>query len=202
MSNIFWLNDPSILYSDGNYKNIIPTNNMTQIQKLNAITCLCIYLFLVLLLLSATSFIVIPILIIIIIVLYFYGWYNETNLKTKEHMMEREYNVNVPLKKKYKRHKSLQSKIHDQLYNFIDSAAENNDENVVASNSDDLDINKKTINDFDKNLYMDVNDLFNLNLSQRMWYMIPKNLPDTIGLGSWLWQDSANCKKNQGECTK
>jgi len=40
---MFWLENPQILFSTQNYVNFVPTDDMTLIEKMNAITRFCIY---------------------------------------------------------------------------------------------------------------------------------------------------------------
>jgi hypothetical protein len=47
-SHIFWLQDPTILYKNGNYATFFPSSIMTRIEQLNALTRLCIYLYVLL----------------------------------------------------------------------------------------------------------------------------------------------------------
>lgn len=47
-SHIFWLQDPTILYKNGNYTSFMPSSNMTRVEQLNALMRLCIYLYILL----------------------------------------------------------------------------------------------------------------------------------------------------------
>ena len=40
---MFWLDNPYILFNNENYTQFVPTNQMTLIEKMNAITRFCIY---------------------------------------------------------------------------------------------------------------------------------------------------------------
>lgn len=44
-NNIFWISDPSVIYKNNNLFMFMPTQDMTQIEQLNAITRLLIYIF-------------------------------------------------------------------------------------------------------------------------------------------------------------
>ncbi|AZL89436.1 hypothetical protein QKC54_gp0389 [Megavirus baoshan] len=72
-NDVFWIYDPMILFSNGNWYKIIPTSNMTQVEALNAMTRLFLYL----LILSALLSLIINyayaliIAIVVIIIIYF-----------------------------------------------------------------------------------------------------------------------------------
>ncbi|AYV80957.1 MAG: hypothetical protein Harvfovirus11_19 [Harvfovirus sp.] len=154
MTNIFWVNDPSVLYSNGNYLKIIPTEDMSPVQKLNAITCACIYIFLIVLIF--TSALVIPILLIIVIIIFYY--FSTTGTTTKNDSVKREHMLNK--KKSKKRYHSKKKK-------------------------------KKLNIDFDKNLFMDVDTLYQVSQSERMTSggRGDDGVPDTTGFGNWLWDN-------------
>ena len=83
MSNkyLFWIDDPTVLYKSGKYTEIIPTNNMTRVEQLNAMTRFFIYLLMALLLFDKLdSWIYLPIIgIIFIVILYNIYQYNPKN---------------------------------------------------------------------------------------------------------------------------
>lgn len=85
-NNIFWLDDPSELYKNGNYANFIPKKEMTPIQKLNAATRLCIYISLLLLIFNLTDLLFVPILIIILIILYYKFYLLNNELQNVSHL--------------------------------------------------------------------------------------------------------------------
>lgn len=69
---IFWLDDPTILYKNGNYIYFIPTPKMSRIEQLNAVTRFSIYYIIIMLLFQKSSkWFYIPIIAIILtIILY------------------------------------------------------------------------------------------------------------------------------------
>jgi len=74
--SVFWLNDITILYTNDGWKQVIPTNDMSRIEQMNAISRLFIYLIIIFMLLDfPKSLLYIPIigLILVILIFVFYG---------------------------------------------------------------------------------------------------------------------------------
>ncbi|AYV78773.1 MAG: hypothetical protein Edafosvirus32_4 [Edafosvirus sp.] len=70
--DIFWLNQPQILYKNNNYLNFIPNQSMTKVEQYNAITRFCIILLLILLLFTTNeTIILIPVAIIIVVIILY-----------------------------------------------------------------------------------------------------------------------------------
>lgn len=82
-NNIFWINDPSVFFRNGNYWKVIPSAGMTRIEQLNAVTLLCFYLLILFIILGLSDgWIQIPIIIIIfIIIFYFYFNFGDQNIE-------------------------------------------------------------------------------------------------------------------------
>jgi hypothetical protein len=72
----------------------------------------------------------------------------------------------------------------------------------IACNSDDEDIKSEITNNFNRELYMDLDDLFDVKNSQRMWYTVPMPAvpPDRIALAKWLFRSEITCKQDQEMC--
>jgi L-asparagine transporter-like permease len=70
---IFWLDDPSVLYKNGNYIKILPEVGMSRVDQLNAVTRFCIYFIILLLLFrpDQASWYYCPLIIIIFIVILY-----------------------------------------------------------------------------------------------------------------------------------
>ena len=82
---IFWLNDPTVLYSNGNYLIFFPTVEMTRVEQLNAITRFCIYLLILSLITNKSNlWIQIPIVIIIFVIIVYKMFEYDSEGKAKE----------------------------------------------------------------------------------------------------------------------
>lgn len=82
---IFWLNDPTILYSNGNYLKFIPLFDMTIVEQMNAITRFFIYYIIILLLFGKINvWMYIPVAGIIFIIIMYYVFESDPAGKKKE----------------------------------------------------------------------------------------------------------------------
>ena len=78
----------------------------------------------------------------------------------------------------------------------------NNGETPQACNVEDDEISQQSIDFFNKDLYRNVGDIFEIHNSQRQFYSMPhtKVPPDTIELANWLYKTPATCKEDQANC--
>ncbi len=88
--------------------------------------------------------------------------------------------------------------MNPQLLDFNDG------EKPVACNSDDKDINEDIVDKFNKNLYRNVDDLFETHNSQRQFYTIPDtSIPNQqTEFAEWLWKPKVTCKEDQASCLR
>ena len=79
-----------------------------------------------------------------------------------------------------------------------------NGETPQACNVEDDEISQQSIDFFNKDLYRNVGDIFEIHNSQRQFYSLPhtKVPPDTIGFANWLYKSPATCKEDQANCLK
>lgn len=86
MSNdIFWTQDPTILYKNNNYLEFIPAEEMSRVRQLNAATRFAIYyLFIALILKKEEQWIHLGIVAIIFIVILFYSFNSDAKAKQEE----------------------------------------------------------------------------------------------------------------------
>jgi hypothetical protein len=84
-NNIFWTQDPTILYKNNNYLEFIPSEDMTRTQQLNAVTRFTIYyLILVLILKKEEQWIHLGIVVIFFVIILFYSFDADTKGKQDE----------------------------------------------------------------------------------------------------------------------
>ena len=70
--SVFWMNDVAVLFRNNGYMMFVPTNNMTRIEQLNALTLFFVYMILLLLIIDKSNeYLYIPIVGIIIIIVYY-----------------------------------------------------------------------------------------------------------------------------------
>jgi hypothetical protein len=84
---IFWLDDISILYKDGNYLNFIPTNEMSRVEQLNAVTRLLIYFILLCFMFNKSEeWIICALLLICSTIFMNYMFKSNTKSKVDDHI--------------------------------------------------------------------------------------------------------------------
>ena len=73
----------------------------------------------------------------------------------------------------------------------------------TACNADDDEIPEIISDSFNKNLFMDVSDVYARENSQRQYYTVPNiNPPDQTEFAKWLYNTDNICKVNQRACLR
>ena len=82
---IFWSSDPTILYKNDKYLEFYPTQTMTRVEQLNAITRACIYFIILAFFFDKSEFLInLGIIIIIFVFIFYIIFKNDKNgCKTK-----------------------------------------------------------------------------------------------------------------------
>jgi hypothetical protein len=244
---LFWLDNPTVLYKNGNYANIVPTSSMSRVEQLNALTRFFIYYIILLLMFKKTDkWVLIPIVFIVLIVITYNIYKVDDNGKSKDFLNEHftndsllDDNLNNGLNKKTsvqtgyydsdnvlrinKKKKKLDRKYTpDELIEYSRATCRRptpdnpfmnpltsdfgKEDVPVACNADDEDIKEQIMDNFNKDLYRDIDDLFDIKNSQRQFYTIPYlegGIPDTIGLANWLYSNpEGTCNTNQNLCLR
>lgn len=249
----FWTNDPTVLYMNKKYLEFIPTQKMSRIDQLNAITRLAIYCLILAIIFKQSELIVqLPIIVIIFTYLIFIIY--DSDIESKQNELSRMNNSNLENfqsnnqldnksetkikietaivnddnsniltdnyqcskcdknKKKIKHsftdyenyRKSTcrkPSKSNPFMNYTINDFSNENDIEPQACNVEDDEIKEQIDENFKKDLFMDISDLFEKQNSQRQFYSIPgSSVPDTIGFANWLYSPEGNCKSNQLKC--
>ncbi len=132
MENIFWIENPSILYESNNYLNFFPTSNMTRIEQLNAITRLCIYYIIIISLFGNNDkSLAFPFIIILLIVIIYYIYKNDSVGKYND-FINKKIKKNNKEKNIYKYKDILESGYYDSNGKLI--LGKNNDSQVLLDN--------------------------------------------------------------------
>jgi hypothetical protein len=175
-SNTFWLNDPSILYRDGKYKEIIPMHTMTRTEKMNALTRLFIYLLLILIIIVAVTssiawIVLLPIVTIIFIVVLYK--YKETG---KEHLEPSVSGIAVAA--------DDTEDLNPLIYNIYDG----HDGPASARLPQPRQTQQTQQNQMaDQHLFKNYDELYDMKNKQRIWCAGPDHgIPDQNEFASWL----------------
>ena len=158
----FWTEDTSVLYNMNTIFDIIPNNNMTREEQLNAITRFCIY-FIILLYLTEndSEWIKLPVIIIIFVVILFYIYKNDNNSKFKEFYRNKinkkkvkslnnddEYNYN----EEYLYKKNNLNEKRDYDLKVLNSLEEESDKSLDKMKKiNDIEYSREEIEEFDNN---------------------------------------------------
>lgn len=254
---IFWLDDPLILFRDGNYLNFIPTKNMTIVEQMNALTTFFLYYAIILLMFGTVNgWMYVPIIGVTFIIVVYYIYYNDDVGKRKE-LFKRKFPGYVDKLENFKQNNKtvvndteyeLQSGFYDsegnlllgQEYNEktnknsgeinygVNEMLEyqkatcnksnrnnpfknppitdfNNGDRPVACNDDDEKMDNIMINEnFNADLYRDIQDLYDTKNSIRQFYTVPvTSIPaDQTSFAHWLYGENDTCKVNQTKCLR
>jgi hypothetical protein len=249
----FWLDDITVLYKDNKYLDFVPVKEMSDIEKLNAISRSLIYLLFIMTLMQKFNeffYLLLSFLVFIILIYKLYlfdadsskkAFYrnnidnfdgdnhdDQENVNNPENSVNKDNNVtsqmafydsnntlviNDPNKKPVKVHFNA-----NQLLEYHKNTARiptiknplmnpeladlNSEIDPVPSNSDDKHIQNEIIDKLDKNMYRDVQDLFNVKNSQRQFYTVPvATVPSKqIEFANWLYKTDFICKRDQFNC--
>jgi len=223
---IFWINDPRILVN--NYLRFVPTIKMTKIEQLNAITLFCIYAIILMLILKKnTNYFYVPVVGIIFMVILYYIDESKLkkddkniNIKGNEVLFDDKGNKidiqagyydsdgniiigNSETKDREKKKDCRSPTINNPFMNptILDYGSEND---PVPCNSDDVSVKKDINISFNKDLYRDTEDLFDVKNSQRQFYTIPAptNPPDFVKFANWAYRPEQICKVDQDKCLR
>jgi len=184
MTDKFWFQSPSIIYDTERVKEFIPTHDMSDIEKLNALLRLSIYLSVILFLYSS-NYLYFYIIIITGVTTYI--------IYTSQ---EKEFN-----KEQYEVNNVTKPTDDNPFMNYnIFSGNTKNPPAIKSYNNSEV---KKDINNkFNKNLYREVSDLHQKNNSQRQYYTMPCTnvVNDQTKFAKWLYQTDETCKEKGVKC--
>ncbi|XWV25195.1 hypothetical protein QJ856_gp0577 [Tupanvirus deep ocean] len=203
--NIFWLDDPTILFRNGNYYRIFPTTEMTKIQMLNSLTLFFLYLtILYLLFCSNWDYIYIPIIAIIIIIFLYFIQKHDSNESATEHFSETNfYDTNKKIKKNTEK-KSCRKPTMNNPFMNITMADLMDDPERDSACIEPKDINKEMISNYNDKIFNDVNDVYDRGHAQRQFYTMPvTTIPnDQTAFAKWLYEAPETCKENSVNCLR
>lgn len=220
-NDIFWLEKPSILLKS--YLRFIPTKNMNWTQRYNAITLFCIYSMILLMVFKKPLYsLYFPFVVIILMIIINY-------IKTKQESFDSvdTYDTDNKLNTiietgfidsndelRINRVTNHPTNKTDVTFSCRKPTKDNpfmnppisdfNKDVPSACNSDDKDISDKIVKSFNSDLYMDIDDVFDKQNSQRQFYTVPNTgIPNNqIEFAKWLYLSPVTCKEDQEQCLR
>lgn len=197
-SDTFWFNDFSILVDKERLTEFFPNNFMSHSEKLNAIFRFSIYSTIILMLYYKNNNILIIPLFMAGLTLYIHKFNKlpvNNDIKTKEMKF-----------KELREECELPSKDNPFMNTLVHEL--NDGPKKTHCNIEDEDVKEDIEQNFNHNLYKDVNDIYNKNNSQRMFHTMPETTEygvkhgDSVKFAKWLYvTPKPTCKEHTGFCT-
>lgn len=158
--NEFWISNPEILYKD--YWSIIPKQNMTRVEQMNAISRFIIYLIIILILFGFNNDLIIYCLIILVLIIIFNFIYENNEKNVINDIVQKNKSENEEF---YNQQKFENDLLNNADYNpSINSIYDNYKENFSKTNNDDIDYQSGYIN-FDDEYQLGSNNS-NINIEK------------------------------------
>lgn len=181
----FWYNDVSILINPEHIYEILPFPEYSLERKLNSLVRLgaLVFILLSLILKNLNILLLFFVTLLVTYLLYFYYNKSESFTENKETGNEVRPTPNNPF-------------MNITPDDYLNRPNREIPENMLT----DKNIQKEIELSFENNLYIDANDVFNRNNSQRQFYTtavttIPNKQKD---LGNWLYKTPPTCKEGSG----
>jgi len=198
MSELLWINDFKVLFSNNNYYKIIPKNSMSLNEKLNSITRFS-FIFSVLTYLFTKNYLYLYIFVITAAILYLFNLFNkenfninnvnnlEINEQNESNSDSEDSNINDDTCQQPTNNNPLMNVLISDDFKNKKKACNINDDNIKNDVS-------KLIN---KDLYFDVNTLYN-KTNEYSYYTMPNTrVPnDQAAFANWLYNPNKECDKN------
>lgn len=182
----FWLNQPSILFMANRLVEFVPSTEMTFVEKLNAIVRFSFYLGITLLIVKQNYlYLYIPLLVLLIT----YGFYTTTSTKDKfqeEFFGKKTENCQKP-------------QLNNPFMNVLLTDYKYNPNKPPAcTEKQDNTIHQQIEDNFNFNLYQNIDDIYGNVNSQRQYFTMPSTtIPNDLeSFSKWLYQTPKTLKES------
>jgi hypothetical protein len=184
--NSSWIKTPGILFTQSKLREFFPSNDMSYVEKINAITRFVIYASILLCVVRKdVNMLLIPVFCMTVI--YFLIKWGETLPELSEHFNngKRTTERQTPT-------------INNPFMNVIPGDKSDRKEAISDTICAQKDINEK----FDFNLYKNTNDVFGTENSNRQFYTMPNtaNPNKQTEFATWLYGQPERCKEDTSRC--
>ena len=197
--NTFWINDISILFNKNKLLEVIPTSNMKINDKLNAVFRLSIYYFIIITIIKKNiNNIFIPVLVGIVTILIYNNYKKINNIETVDEDVQNNYTESNE-----KSENDLTCRLPTKENPFMNPTQldiSNGDMQQACPSYDNSVIRELEDINFKRGLYMDTNDIYNNQNSQREFYTLPVSgiINDQGSFAEWCYGRAASCKERNG----
>lgn len=193
MSEKIWFQDLPGMFTLDNYYIILPLQNLTFEEKLNAIVRFFIYFGIIMALIRSNTnhlFWGIAALVITAIV---YKYHVKTRTRVEKYLLEKEVDVmdNTVCKR---------STVENPFMNPTVNEYDTNPGYENACSIENKKVYQKINDNFHKRLFQDCSDIYDKTASQRQFYTVPNtSIPnDQEGYAKWLYGTPPTCKEGNG----
>ena len=195
LQDTFWLYDFKVLYQNQNLTDFFPTDTMSYSEKLNSIFRLTFYIAIILVIIKRSYLYMYIAIIGAVLTIVLYKHYEYQMKLNDDNNIDSFSNRNSF--KTSNKICSPPTKQNPFMNLLISDIKENPDHRACKSTSK---IKKEIENNFNSNLYKDIDDVFSGRNSQRQFYTTPSTtLPnDQKNFAEWLYKVPSSCKSGDG----
>ena len=212
--DLFWLNDPKILFSNKRWIEFFPTPELSLTEKLNSLVRLSFYICIVLLVFYKNYlYLYIPIFTLLFTYLIYKNNKNvveelssnvglfTSELASIDPEKQQLYKINLSDTKIEEDKNCTLPTINNPFMN-INQITDKRNKEAACKYYDNEEIAKNVEKDFNFNLYRDVSDLYNKRNSQREYYTMPSTtIPnDQTSFARWCFLSPPTCKEESVRC--
>ena len=212
--DLFWLNDPKILFSNKRWIEFFPTPELSLTEKLNSLVRLSFYICIVLLVFYKNYlYLYIPIFTLLFTYLIYknnksvveelssnVGLF-QSELASIDPEKQQLYKINLSDTKIEENKNCTLPTVNNPFMN-INQITDKRNKEAACTYYDNEEIAKNVEKDFNFNLYRDVSDLYNKRNSQREYYTMPSTtIPnDQTSFARWCYLSPPTCKEESVRC--
>jgi hypothetical protein len=212
--DLFWFENPKILFSNKRWVEFFPTPELTLTEKLNSLVRLSFYICLVLLVFYQNYlYLYIPIFTLLFTYLIYKNNKHVVEALTgKEPIFESELAAADPERQKLYKTNLSDTKVVDDKncvlptldnpFMNINQITDKRNREPACKYYNNEEVAKDVEKDFNFNLYRDVSDLYNKHNSQREYYTMPSTtIPnDQTSFARWCYLSPPTCKEESVRC--
>jgi hypothetical protein len=206
MSDPFWYNDFQILFNKDRLIEFFPTKDQTDVEKLNSLVRLSIYIAIILFFYNSDTTYFVYAVVVALFTIFLY----KNNTEKLENVDEEDMVENVDEEGMIEEVNCTRPTLDNPFMNFTikDFMNIENGKTVdkpPACDANTPDIKKEIDDNFNNNLYRDVDDVFGKMNSQRQFFTMPWTtiLPDENGdFKNWLYKSPKTCKEDSDYCNR
>lgn len=180
-----WYNNFEELINRDNISKIIPNNNFTIEENLNALVRFSVLLSILLCLFTNSINYIVVVLVTLLLTIIIYT-----------------YKEDIIIEKLSEKDTTVLPNVNNPFMNVLPNEyLDNPDRKVPPNFLKNRDILNKMELAFDNNLYKDASNIFNKNNSQRQFYTMPvTTIPNKQKeFANWLYQTPTTCKEGNGD---